>query len=126
MPAMAEPIDLSAMTDEEIISLLEAANAEIASRGIGKTAALPKGAYIDGKDLPAGRYIFTSRAVGDDWGNVTIYSEGGSGKQLFWEVVLAPENGEEQETFFITLNDGDELKSGIPFTLTVMTGVIFQ
>ncbi len=84
MPAMAEPIDLSMMTDEEIVSLLETVNAEIVNRGIGKTAALPKGAYIAGKDLPAGRYIFTSGAVGDDWGNVTIYSEGGSGKQLFW------------------------------------------
>ena len=64
--------------------------------------------------------------VGDDWGNVTVYSEGGKGKQLLWEVVSAPEKGQDPETIFITLNDGDQLKSGVPFSLTIMSGALFQ
>ena len=126
LPAMAETIDLSKLSDDEIVALLDSVNAEIVSRGINKTASLPQGSYIGGKDLPAGRYIFTCKATGDDWGNVTVKSEGGAGKLIIWEVVSAPAEGAEPETIFITLNDGDELKSGVPFTLTIMSGAIFR
>ena len=84
------------------------------------------GDYIGGKDLPAGKYIFVCKAKGDDWGNVTVKTEGGSGKLVIWEVVSAPAEGEEPETIFITLDEGDELKSGVPFTLTIMSGAIFK
>ncbi len=124
--AFAESINLSSLSDAEIVDLLKKVNAELVSRGINKTAKLPQGAYIAGKDIPAGKYIFTVMAVGDDWGNVTVYSEGGKGKQLLWEVVAAPENGQDSETIFITLNDGDQLKSGVPFSLTIMSAAIFQ
>ena len=124
--ALADTINLSSLSDAEIVDLLNRVNAEIVSRGINKTAKLPQGAYIAGKDIPAGKYIFTVMAVGDDWGNVTVYSEGGKGKQLLWEVVSAPEKGQEPETIFITLNAGDQLKSGVPFSLTIMSGALFQ
>ena len=124
--ACADSINLSSLSDAEIVDLLNKVNAEIVSRGINKTAKLPQGAYIGGKDIPVGKYIFTVMAVGDDWGNVTVYSEGGKGKQLLWEVVSAPENGQDPETIFITLNDGDQLKSGVPFSLTIMSGALFQ
>ena len=26
----------------------------------------------------------------------------------------------------LTLNEGDELKSGVPFSLTIMTGIVFR
>ena len=84
------------------------------------------GTYIAGKDIPAGSYIYTCLASGEDWGNVTIYSEKGEGDQLFWEVVAAPEDGEEPESFFITLNPDDQLKSGVPFSLTIYAGVSFK
>ncbi len=47
-------------------------------------------------------------------------------KQILWNVVSAPENGADPETVFMTLNEGDELKSGTPFSLTIMSGAIFQ
>lgn len=109
-----------------LVELHARLNQELVSRGINKTAKLPQGSYIGGKDVPAGKYIFTCLAVGDDWGNVTVYSEGGKGKQLLWEVMAAPAQGEEPETCFITLNEGDQLKSGIPFSLTIMSGALFQ
>lgn len=124
--AFAGTVDLSAMSDAEIISLLNEVNTELVNRGINRTATLPKGAYIAGKDLPAGRYIFTSLATGDDWGNVTVYSEGGKGRQLLWEIVSSPDEGEDPDTIFITLSDGDELKSGVPFSLTIMSGAVFR
>ena len=124
--ALADTINLSSLSDAEIVDLLNRVNAEIVSRGISKTAKLPQGAYIAGKDLPAGKYILTVMATGNDWGNVTVYSEGGKGKQLLWEVVSAPEKGQEPETIFITLNAGDQLKSGVPFSLTIMSGALFQ
>ncbi len=124
--ALADLPDLSQLTNDEVAELLTLVNAEVVKRGITTTAKLPQGAYIGGKDVPAGRYIFTSLATGDDWGNVTVYSEGGKGDLLIWEVVSAPKNGAAQETIFISLNDGDELKSGVPFSLQIMTGVLFQ
>ena len=50
----------------------------------------------------------------------------GEGDQLFWKVVAAPEDGEEPESFFITLNPDDQLKSGVPFSLTIYAGVMFK
>lgn len=126
VPALAESFNLASMTDTEIISLLEQVNQAIVTRGIQKTAKLAKGAYIAGKDIPAGSYVFTCLATGDDWGNVTVYSEGGAGKQLLWNVVSAPEEGQEPETIFITLNEGDQLKSGVAFSLTINVGVLFK
>lgn len=124
--AVADTVDLSSMTNDEIVALLDQVNAEIVSRGINKTAQLPKGAYLGGSDLPVGRYIYTCLATGDEWGNVTVYSDGGKGKQILWNVVTAPEEGQAPETIFITLNEGDQLKSGVPFSLTIMSGAIFQ
>ncbi len=124
--ASASTVDLSSFTDEEIISLLTQVNEELVKRNINKTATLPEGAYIAGKDLPAGKYIYTCLATGEDWGNLTVYSDGGKGKQILWNVVSAPENGADPETVFLTLNEGDELKSGTPFSLTIMSGAIFQ
>ena len=124
--ALSEGIDLNALEDSEIVDLLERVTEEMVKRGIEKTAKLPKGTYIAGRDLPCGRYVYTCLAKGDDWGNVTVYSDRGAGKQLLWNVVSAPDEGEEPDTIFLTLNEGDELKSGVPFSLTIMTGVIFR
>ncbi len=124
--ALADMMDLSTMSNEEIIELLNQVNTEIATRGINKTATLPQGTYIAGSDIPVGKYIFTCLATGEDWGNVTVYADGGKGKQILWNVVSAPDEGEDPTSIFINLNEGDQLKSGVPFSLTIMSGAIFQ
>ena len=124
--AAAGAIDLSTLSDEELEQLLTDVQQEIVNRGISKTAVLPKGAYIAGEDLPTGKYLYTCLATGSDWGNVTVYSNRGSGRQLLWEIVSAPENGKANETFYLTLNDGDQLKSGVPFSLTINSKVFFR
>ena len=122
----AEETDLSRLTDDQLEALLLQVSAEIVSRGLRKTATLPKGAYIVGRDIPAGSYIYTSLAKGDDWGNVTVYSDGGDGKQLLWEIVSAPDEGEEPDTVFMKLNEGDRLKSDVPFSLTIAGSALFR
>lgn len=124
--SMAEGIDISTLSDDELVALMARVQEEIVARHIEGTANLAGGTYIVGKDIPARSYIYTCLASGDDWGNVTIYSEKGEGDQLFWEVVAAPEDGEKPESFFITLNPDDQLKSGVPFSLTIYAGVSFK
>ena len=124
--AAADSMDLSSLSNEEIAALLEKVNEEVVQRGISKTAKLPKGTYTAGTDIPAGRYIYTCLAVGEDWGSVTVYSDGGKGNQILWEVLTAPQEGQEPATIFMTLNEGDQLKSGVPFSLTIMPGILFQ
>ena len=124
--SMAEGIDISTLSDDELVALMARVQEEIVARHIEGTAYLAGGTYIVGKDIPAGSYIYTCLASGEDWGNVTIYSEKGEGDQLFWEVVAAPEDGDEPESFFITLNPDDQLKSGVPFSLTIYAGVMFK
>ena len=121
--ALADTIDLSVLSDDEIVALLNQVNEEIVSRGINKTAKLPQGGYIAGKDLPVGRYIYTSMAKGDDWGNLTVKADEGKGSLILWEVVSA---SDDPETVFITLNKGDKLESQVPFSLTIMSGALFQ
>ena len=121
--AMADLVDFSSLTDDEVLSLLDQVNQEVVSRGLNKTAKLPQGSYVAGKDLPVGRYIFTSMAKGEDWGNLIVKSDEGKGSLLLWEVITA---SDEPETVFITLNKGDKLESGVPFSLTIMSGAIFQ
>ena len=124
--ALAENIDLSGLSDDELLALENRIQAEIVARRIEGVAALPAGAYIAGKDVPVGTYILTCLATGDDWGNITIRADAGEGKQVFWEVVGAPDEGEAPESFFITLNEGDRLESAVPFSLTIYAGVRFE
>ena len=124
--SMAEGIDLSALSNDELVALLAQVQEEIVERHIERTAKLAGGAYIVGKDIPAGTYIYTCQASGEDWGNVTVYSENGQGDQVFWKIVSAPKEGEEPASFFMTLNEGDQLKSGVPFSLTIYAGVMFK
>lgn len=124
--AKAEQIDLSTLTDDEIIALMNSVQQEIVDRHIAGTATLASGAYIGGRDLPVGSYIFTCLATDNDWGNFTIYSDKGEGNLLFWEVVSAPEENEDPETYFITLNEDDELECSVPFSLTIYSGALFK
>ena len=96
--AAAEGADLTALSDSELVALSARVNGEFARRGLPKTATLPKGAYTAGKELPSGSYIYTCLATGNDWGNVTVYADGGKGDQLLWNIVSAPDEGEEPET----------------------------
>ena len=122
----AATVDFSSLSDQDLLDLLTQVNQEVVNRGLNKTAKLPQGGYIAGKDLPTGRYIFTSMAKEDDWGNLTVKADEGKGQLILWEVIAAAKKGEDPEAVFITLNKGDKLESGVPFSLTIMSGALFQ
>lgn len=127
--AWADTIDLSGYDDTALVELLRQVQQEIVDRNIEKTAELPSGKYIGGRDIPAGTFIWTCMAQGEDWGNVTVYSledDGSYGDQKFWDVAGAPEEGEEVDSFIITVDEGDELESQIPFSLTIYAGPKFR
>lgn len=54
--AVATGVDFSSMTDEELTALKQQLDAEMLERGMVKTAVLPMGMYIVGKDIPQGDY----------------------------------------------------------------------
>ena len=59
--AIAET-DLSSLTYDELISLIEAITAEIVSRPEWKQVTVPVGQFEVGKDIPAGEYSVTTNA----------------------------------------------------------------
>ena len=75
--SMAEGIDISTLSDDALVALMARVEEEIVARHIEGTANMAGDTYIAGKDIPAGSYIYTCFASGEDWGNVTIYSEKG-------------------------------------------------
>ena len=122
----AEGIDLAGLSDDEIVDLMNRVQAEVVDRHIEGTATLASGSYIAGRDIPVGSYVFTCLATGDDWGSVTVYADKGEGNQLLWEIVFAPDEGESPKSFFVTLDKDDQLKSGVPFSLTIYAGITFK
>lgn len=116
--------DLSRYTDDEILALSEMITQELVTRKLEKTASLPAGSYIAGKDIPAGSYIFMGAAKGDNWGSMTVYTmtNGKKDQQKVWKVVTADDPCE----ILITLEKGDELKCAVPFTLTIYAGILFR
>ena len=70
--SMAEGIDISTLSDDELVALMARVQEEIVARHIEGTANLAGGTYIVGKDIPAGSYIYTCLASGEDWGNAQL------------------------------------------------------
>ena len=52
--ALSEGIDLAGLSDNEIVAMLNRVQKEVVDRHIERTATLASGAYIGGKDIPAG------------------------------------------------------------------------
>lgn len=130
--ALADSIDLSGYTDEEIVVLLDQVQAEVVNRHIEKTATLPKGTYIAGKDIPVGSYVYSV--------TVLDIEEYGDGFQYGIVYVQTPEDPEDEypsklyeyventtaASYYFTLEEGDKLASPVAFTLTISGGAMFK
>lgn len=67
--ASAEDVtDLSVLNDEQLVALLAEVQTEIVARHIEKTASLPAGTYIGGRDVPVGSYVLATAGTEDDYG----------------------------------------------------------
>ncbi len=125
--ALAETLDLSQYTDTELISLLKEVQQEVANRHIEKSADLPQGSYLVGKDIPAGTYDISVVYKGSMWMDIYIYADGGDGEVKQDFSVFADGNyGDGTGSFHVELTDGELLKCTAPITLTINAGVQFK
>ena len=113
-------LDLSDFTDEEIMILHRAVLEEIQKRGLLKSATVPIGSYIVGKDIPAGSYSVT--AGGSSCG-VEVYPTEDSDRYIFDEFFFDDDDGIGKLDLF----DGNRLVieygSGI---FTEYAGIVFN
>ena len=116
--AYAFAFDFSGYTDEELIELETALQKEKIDRGIAKSANVPAGTYIVGKDIPAGDY------------SVSINPTGVVAMAM---ITVTPEKGYSDSYIIqngtdiigkMTIHDGDTLETITPIILTVYSGGI--
>ena len=123
--------ELSACSDEEITSLLMRVEQEIADRNIEKSATIPAGEYLVGKDLPSGTYTVYMKHEGDFWGDFYVYADGSTdGDRKFDQTVFGNESSGGsmigEGTWTVKLEEGDLVKCTDGITLTVFAGVKFE
>ena len=108
-PALAESIDLSALSFDELRSLQTQLNKELVSRPEWKEVTVPMGIWVVGSDIPAGAYSIIStdsstffavweKAVNDYSGMGCIYNEVINNKNKIGRIVL-------QDGWVVEFND---------------------
>lgn len=104
-------VDLATMTVDELITLKTQIEQELINRGAVKSATVPAGKYIVGKDIPAGDYsISTSQyMVVVTIGSLNMY-------------VVTPDEGVGK----VTLNEGDSFECSSTIVLTKYAGLNFD
>lgn len=117
---LAEGIDISSLSDDDLLAMNESIDREIEARGLSELSVLPAGVYVAGEDIEEGSY----RLVGKD-SQVTIliftreaynaYVENGSSTkdrpESNPEVVFFINPGDEG---FVSLEEGQVLKLFYP------------
>ena len=118
IPAFADGPDLQSMSDDELVSLRDAINAELASRNFQeKEVTVPPGRYKVGEDIPAGIYALS--AAGKVMSMVTTYTASGD-YGLIYNVTSDSPVGK------LELADGQEIEISVePVTFSVYKGIGF-
>lgn len=123
--AAAEQVDLSKLSDTEFLELYARMQQELITRHIEKTAKLQIGTYVGGKDIPTGRYILTAAGTEKQYGIVSLRAAADDPDD--WPSKLYKFNdGDDDYSVFVTIEEGDTLVIPFPYTLTVYPGVLFQ
>ena len=121
--ACAEGLDLSGYDDDGLLALLSQVQSEIVARHIEKTAQLPAGTYIGGRDIPAGAYVLTGNGGEKDSGIVWLRGVNDEPNQSKLYHYTKASDG---YTVYLTIEDDDTLILPYAFTLTVSGGVMFR
>ena len=124
--ALADKVDLSSLTDNEIAELSEQITQELVKRGIEKSATLPAGKYIAGKDLPAGSYIIDCKTDDNHHGIVWVSAPEDDLNNQYPSVLYEHVSFNSEEQFRVTLKDGGILNLPFTATLTISTGILFK
>ncbi len=122
----AETVDMGKYSNEEIISLLDLVQKEIASRGIERTAIIPAGQYMGGKDIPAGSYILVYKTDENHHGIVWLSAADDNLDEEYPSKLYEHISFNREEMFYIDVEDGGILN--VPFTsqLSISVGILFK
>ena len=124
--ASAEDVtDLSGLNDEQLVALLAEVQTEIVARHIEKTASLPAGTYIGGRDVPAGSYVLATAGTEDEFGIVSLRSVNDPAEG-YPSKLYELKDGDDSYSVFVTIEEGDTLILPFPYTLTISGGVMFK
>ena len=105
-------VDLSVLTDSELIALRGKLEEEIAARKLGKSAVVMRGEYRVGEDIPAGTY----HVIGTSGGSEFVVHD--RRIRLKYHMICYKKDGIGK----VTLADGDTLRNNETITLVVYTG----
>ena len=117
--------DLSSLNDEQLVALLAEVQNEIVARHIEKTASLPAGTYIGGRDVPAGSYVLATAGTEDEFGIVSLRSVNDPADK-YPSKLYEYKDGDDSYSVFVTIDEGDTLILPFPYTLTISSGVKFK
>ena len=127
LSGFAEAIDFSAYNNAALIELLASVQQEVADRNIEKSANIPEGSYLVGKDIPVGTYDITVTYNGSMWMDVYILSDTESKDVKHNFTIFADgDYGDGTGSFHVDLAEGEVLKCTAPITLTISAGVMFR
>ena len=73
-PVFGSDVDVSSLSDEELLSLFNTVQAELKTRDISEENCIKKGAYIVGTDIAAGSYVLTGMLDGEEYTDVYVYA----------------------------------------------------
>lgn len=104
VPALAEEIDVSAMSLDELVALRAKVQSEIDTRIDATGDILPEGRYTVGQGIKAGNYVFTVQSVrelsdGTSVCAIELYDDAGNFVQYSSRIKVG-------DVFFFGLTDG--------------------
>ena len=73
-PVFGSDVDVSSLSDEELLSLSNAIQTELKIHNISEENCIKKGAYIVGTDIAAGSYVLTGILEGEEYTDVYVYA----------------------------------------------------
>lgn len=124
--SIADVPDISGLTDDEIVELLEKVNDELVERGIERSAELPAGKYTGGKDLPAGSYIITCKTDDSHHGIVWVSAAADDLNNNYPSILYEHVSFSDEEKFRVTIEDGGILNLPFAATVTISSGMLFK
>ena len=102
--AFSENIDLSALTNDELLSLKQELTDEINMRGINEKYKIYVGEYCVGTDILSGVYLFTRADAADANTQITVYPSMSAKQSVFTVGDVM-----DKSTFLGFLYEGDEI-----------------
>lgn len=118
--ALQNDIELSNYSDKEVIDLLHIVNQELVDRKLVKKAIVPKGTYVVGDDIPAGKYI-VSITKEPDFGLKSVYVYDSSDRMVLWENFHGVD-----DRIVISLESGNVVKFETEVIMFTFTGISFE